>query len=310
MRFGRYSGAKQGQQETRKAQRRPRPGAKTAQGSKSEESVFVAGRLCLFGEHSDWAADYGLQRGRCLVVGTDQGLSARGSPSNQFRVEQEIVCGGRPAGMRMRLCEWEPEALYLGATDPKEYFRFCVGVAHEVFRQHLVPGGINLRITGADLPIEKGVASSAAVCLLVARAFDKVYSLGWSTKRTMDLAYQGERITGSLCGRMDQACIFLSRMPVLLTFGVSGDTEAELLLPDRTIYMFFVDLGGRKNTVKILQDLHRAYSKSRPLQQALGTTNERIVEAAKRALLDGDAEQLGRLMCEAQAVFDRLNDRA
>jgi len=31
--------------------------------------LFVPGRLCLFGEHSDWAADYGIHRGFCIVTG-------------------------------------------------------------------------------------------------------------------------------------------------------------------------------------------------------------------------------------------------
>lgn len=44
-------------------------------------ALFVPGRLCLFGEHSDWAGALrarrpGLAPGRCLVAGTDQGLRA------------------------------------------------------------------------------------------------------------------------------------------------------------------------------------------------------------------------------------------
>ena len=35
-----------------------------------------------------------------------------------------------------------------------------------------VTGGLDLRITSMDLPLRKGVSSSAAVCILVAKAFD------------------------------------------------------------------------------------------------------------------------------------------
>ena len=48
--------------------------------------LFVPGRLCLFGEHSDWAADYGRHKGFCLVVGTDQGLSAVARPSDGLEI--------------------------------------------------------------------------------------------------------------------------------------------------------------------------------------------------------------------------------
>ena len=34
-------------------------------------TLSVPGRLCLFGEHSDWAAEYGIHKGFCLVIGTD-----------------------------------------------------------------------------------------------------------------------------------------------------------------------------------------------------------------------------------------------
>ena len=45
-------------------------------------SLFVPGRLCLFGEHSDWAGGYrnthpDILPGYCLAVGTTQGIHAR-----------------------------------------------------------------------------------------------------------------------------------------------------------------------------------------------------------------------------------------
>ena len=52
--------------------------------------LFVPGRLCLFGEHSDWAAEFGLHKGYCLVIGTDQGLSAIARASEDFIVETQL----------------------------------------------------------------------------------------------------------------------------------------------------------------------------------------------------------------------------
>ena len=50
-----------------------------------ETRLFVGGRLCLFGEHSDWAAEYGRHKGYCLVIGTDQGLTAVAQPVGRVR---------------------------------------------------------------------------------------------------------------------------------------------------------------------------------------------------------------------------------
>lgn len=38
----------------------------------------------------------------------------------------------------------------------------------------------------------------------VARAFNQVYGLRLTTRGEMEVAYQGERLTPSQCGRMDQ----------------------------------------------------------------------------------------------------------
>ena len=47
----------------------------------------------------------------------------------------------------------------------------------------------------------------------------------------MEFAYLGERLTGSQCGRMDQACIY-GKTPVLLTFQRSVDIRVEPVLPE------------------------------------------------------------------------------
>jgi len=268
--------------------------------------LFVPGRLCLFGEHSDWAAHFGRHPGYCLVVGTDQGLSAEARPAEQFVVETlvpDVV--GRPTGRtRQMACPWEAGQLRQAAEDRDEFFRYCAGTAHEMLTRPGVTGGLELRITAMDLPLKRGVSSSAAVCILVAKAFDAVYELGLFPHELMDAAYRGERLTGSQCGRMDQACIY-GKTPVLLTFTGRGDARVEPAFPGGPLPMFLVDLAGRKDTVRILEDLREAYEHSEPLRRALGPGNERILRRAYRAVNAGDAAELGRLMTEAQAVFDR-----
>ena len=223
---------------------------------KSEIPLFVPGRLCLFGEHSDWAAEYGLHRGFCLVTGTDQGLSAVAGPSESFTVETLIPdSNGRPSGRRRQMsCPYEAETLSQAARDQDEFFRYAAGVAYEMSSRLNVPGGIDLRITGMDLPLRKGVSSSAAVCIMVAQAFNTVYSLRLFPHELMELAYLGEKLTGSQCGRMDQACIY-GKTPVLLTFSKSSEIKVEPVFPRADVHMLFVDLAGQKDTVQILGDL-------------------------------------------------------
>ena len=270
--------------------------------------LFVPGRLCLFGEHCDWAAEYGLHKGFCLVIGTDQGLSAAAQPAGDVFCVETILPDdrGRPTPRtRLMSCPWNGELLLESAKDQGEFFRYCAGVAYEMSSRPKVAGGLDLRITAMDLPLQKGVSSSAAVCILVAKAFDQVYELGMFPHELMETAYLGEKLTGSQCGRMDQACIY-GKTPVLLTFQKSSDIRVEPAFPGGSIHMFFVDLAGKKDTVKILADLQGAYLRSKKLQKALGPENERIIRAAYRALSAGDAAELGGLMTQAQQVFDDL----
>jgi len=266
--------------------------------------LFVPGRVCLLGEHADWAGQYELHAGYCLVIGTDQGIQAVASPADELIVETCLPdAEGRPSGRGRRMkCPWDGDSLLAAATDSTEFFRHCAGVAHEVLNRYGV-GGVSLNIHQMDLPLKKGVSSSAAVCITVAKAFDGVYGLNLFPHELMDLAYVGERLTGSQCGRMDQACIF-GKTPVLLSFTGPDDVRIEPLFPEGQIEMFIVDLAGEKDTVKILADLQEAYPNSSDLQAALGPDNEEFIRQGCQALIRGDAAELGEVMNAAQANFD------
>jgi len=282
-------------------------GRATLTDSPDSIDLFVPGRLCLFGEHADWAAQFGRYPGYCMVIGTDQGISATARAAERFTVELEKKDWLRSAAkvpVPVFDCPWDRAALLAAAEDRSQFFRFCAAVAHEMHGMPGVGGGIALRITAMDLPLGKGVSSSAAVCILVARAFDAIYALQMLPSELMDAAYRGERLTGSQCGRMDQACIY-GRTPVLLTFRGARAVRVEPVPVGGPIHMFIVDLAGRKDTVRILADLCRAYVTSDSLIDALGPGNERIVRRACGALGRGDAAELGRLMTEAQRLFDR-----
>jgi mevalonate kinase len=159
-----------------------------------------------------------------------------------------------------------------------------------------------------DLPMKKGLSSSAAICVLTARAFNRVYDLKMTTRGEMELAYQGEITTPSRCGRMDQGCAFGNR-PILMTYD-SDRLDVKELRVKEDMHLVLVDLGGQKDTVEILARLNRAYpfadnEVEHGVQELLGPINKRIVHDAVEALELSDARRLGSLMNEAQAHFDR-----
>ena len=68
--------------------------------------------------------------------------------------------------------------------------------------------GIKIDNHKTTLPASKGLSSSAAVCVLIARAFNLLFDLGLTARGEMEAAYAGEVLTPSKCGRMDQCVAF------------------------------------------------------------------------------------------------------
>ena len=271
--------------------------------------IFVPGRICLFGEHSDWAGGYRrinaeIEKGYTLICGTNQGIHAEVEPHPTALVLTSTTPDGESHGPHE--IPLEPRAL-LEEAQRGGFFSYAAGVAYQVLTNYRVRGLV-IRNFKTDLPIKKGLSSSAAISVLTARAFNRVYDLRLTVRGEMELAYQGEITTPSRCGRMDQGCAFGDRA-VLMEF--DGDRLAtEEIRPARDLHFVIVDLKAKKDTVEILKRLNRSYpfaegEVEKGVQELLGPVNKRIVQQAKEALRAGDAERLGALMGEAQAFFDR-----
>lgn len=272
--------------------------------------LFVPGRLCLFGEHSDWAGKYRTMNadilpGTAIVTGIKQGIFASAEKSEKFEMTSDAP----------EIADvWKDFSCPMGEDSLKEiarsesFFCYCAGVASYVLEWYKV-GGVRITIKSMTLPIKGGMSSSAAICVLVARAFNILYGLNLSTRGEMNLAYMGELRTSSRCGRLDQACAFGVK-PVLMNFdGDEIDVKPVKIKED--LHWVFADLGASKDTVKILRDLNRAYpfpstDAERKVQWALGQKNNDIVHRAVGYMASGDKDALGALMDEAQELFDSV----
>lgn len=266
--------------------------------------LFVSGRLCLFGEHSDWAGSYRrlnsqIEPGCALVVGTNQGVSARVKAHSSL-VFKSIHC---PQILELVM----DASLLWEMAQTANFYSYVAGVAYQALTRYQV-GGLAVDNYRMDLPLKKGLSSSAAICVLVARAFNQLYQLGLSIREEMELAYWGERTTPSQCGRLDQACAY-GQQPILMNF--NGDRyTTQTLTVGQDLYLVIVDLAGAKDTQQILTQLNHCYPVARnqiaaQVQHYLGKINQNLVRQAVIAIQQGDAEAIGSLMVQAQREFDR-----
>jgi UTP-glucose-1-phosphate uridylyltransferase/mevalonate kinase len=271
--------------------------------------IFVPGRICLFGEHSDWAGSYrrinaDLEKGYTIITGTNQGIHAEAGPHPSKLILRATLNDGKRVGPFE--LPMEKEAL-LAEAEKGGFFSYAAGVAYQILTHYRVRG-LEIDNTLTDLPVKKGLSSSAAICVLVARAFNRVYDLKMTVRGEMEAAYNGEITTPSRCGRMDQGCAFGDR-PVLMTFDGDRIDVEELSVP-KDLHFVIVDLMAGKDTREILNKLNHAYpfadnDVQKGVQEYLGPVNRRLVFEAREAIQRGDAAAIGALMREAQAEFDR-----
>ncbi|CAE7254847.1 hasC1, partial [Symbiodinium microadriaticum] len=277
--------------------------------------LFVTGRICLFGEHSDWAGGYRrfnseVVPGCALVCGTDQGLYARarrllGEGSRRLLYRSSD-------GNSIQLDLDDETGLRETAQSPST-FAYIAGCVLELGK-HFRVGGAEIVNYKSDLPIKKGLSSSAAICVLTVRALNQLYDLKLTTHGEMDIAYRGEINTPSRCGRLDQ-CVAFGRRVTKMIFD-SDLLSTESVRAAATIYMVVVDLCAKKDTKEILKCLNEAYpfprgDSDRALHALLGEVNQRVCQDAQQILAeekDGRvaAEKLGEAMTEAQRRWDEI----
>ncbi len=271
--------------------------------------IFVPGRVCLFGEHSDWAGQYRrinaeIDKGFTIIAGTNQGLYATVKPHpTKLIFRASLETGERPEPIEIPM---ERRAL-LELAQQGGFGSYAAGVAYQVLTHYRVRG-LEIDNYRTDLPVKKGLSSSAAVCVMVARAFNRVYDLKMTVRGEMEYAYLGEITTPSRCGRMDQGCAFGNRA-ILMTFDGEQSDVREVNV-GRDLYFVLVDLCAAKDTKEILAKLNRCYpfaedELQQGVQKLLGPIFADISIKAAAALKRGDAEEVGRLMTIAQREFDR-----
>jgi len=267
--------------------------------------LFVPGRLCLLGEHSDWAGGYRrqnskLEKGYAIVCPTNQGNYAR------VKKIRKKVCRFILKDNLIKEIDLDPHKL-LELAKSTDFYNYIAGTLYQISLTQKDMPGIEIDNYNSTLPIKKGLSSSASICVLVTRAYNALFNLGWTIPQEMEMAYLGEITTPSRCGKMDQSCAY--NKPTLLIF--DGDELKSVPLQIKNnLFIIIVDLHASKNTPRILSALNKGYpfaieNEDYKKQSVLGIENKKIVMSAVKCLKIGDFKTLGSLMKQSQYNFDQ-----
>lgn len=251
-------------------------------------NVAVPGRICLVGEHNDWAG------GSAVVVPLDRFLRVQASESTELAAS--AVLNGKHL-------EWKD-------GENPGLLRFVPAVA-EALAAEGIPRGGRVHLEG-DLPAGRGFSSSAATCVALVRALAALHGRALEPDAVAELAYKAEHdICGINCGRLDPlACAHA--MPLYLRF--SGDqTDAEPL--PAHLVLAVGAFSAPRDTESILAALGRHHRGEIPVRdwdaiRRVGAVRGAIegfgeqARQARTALLSGNLPALGAAMDICQDIYE------
>eukprot|EP01031_Cornospumella_fuschlensis_P039517 gene39517-48113_t len=150
--------------------------------------VFVPGRLCILGEHTDWIAQYrganpSIPKGYTLVCATNEGLHARVHEYAAGKVKFSSTSYDHSTHTLEEELNADAfkEKAKLGGFLSYAYGTMSVLLEHPSLQNKEDLGGLWIDNYHTSLPMKKGLSSSAAVCVLIVKAFARRYNLQLDT---------------------------------------------------------------------------------------------------------------------------------
>lgn len=255
------------------------------------------GRICLVGEHCDWAG------GASVVVPVDRRVEVHAEPAPGLVVRSHLD------GRELR---WSP-----GGEVPPALFLAPAVV--EALRRHVEVEARGHYTLSTDLPAGRGLSSSAAFCVALGRAMLRAAGRPCPPDFVAEIAYLAEHeVAGVACGRLDPlACAH--GLPLYLGFppaeaggrAAPGQVEPLPAHFDLAVGTFPTP----RDTHAILDALSRHWRGEVPLRdwdatRRVGAVRSAIegfaaqAEHARIAMIEGDLRALGGAMDTCQEIYE------
>ncbi len=254
-----------------------------------KNSTEANGRVCLLGDHNDWA-------GNCsLAAGIEQGIKFNYQP----REDKKVVLEAKNIfhGSKTR------EEFDMGDYSFKGSMRYVEAVAKALEDSGHELKGLDLRLK-SNLPMRRGLSSSAALSVGAAKVFNKAFSLGLDRDEIIDTAYRAEHdVLGIECGKMDQTASAYGGV-VYIEFSPFSVKSVE----SKPLHLVIGQVEGERDTKNILNTLNEYYRDRKPeLVKAFEKITE-ITKEGREALLDNDNQRFGKLMDQNQECYGTLKN--
>ncbi len=268
--------------------------------------VRYPGRICLLGEHCDWAG------GASLVVPLPLSLAVHVEPAAEG-LSVSAALGGELLEGR-----WPIEG---GVFPGGGALRFAPAAAAVLADHGIHPPPCHLRIEG-DLPAGRGFSSSAATCLGLLDGLARHAGVHLQPLQLAELAFEVEHVRlGVACGRLDPIACAIAQPVWIRWYPLpDGSFEPSVRRLDAAtgFHLVAASFPRPRDTVAILRTLQQAARGD--LRDALQAEHVRRVRTAVQCFADqaargamamehGRADWLGAALDAAQQAYeDELAD--
>ena len=272
--------------------------------TRQEYTFYIPGRVCLLGDKVDL-------KGYPVVTATVSRIlrldlvrvPATGDRQRRVRLWSANLRSGLrfdDAGDVLR-----PDTRATWAAHPLKYWAAVLAAVLAVPAYAAkVDCGFDAALN-SEIPIGKGVASSAALSVGLARALNALYGLGMAPDDLAHIAYVAEHdVLQILCGRMDQYAIATGGLAHIWTGAVPRVTALALPPSVGPLAVVVGDTLEPRPLQKLLVEFRGKLAEGDALTEEVFERIKDCVEAGRDALLAGDIAKFGDIM-RAQMAQER-----
>jgi mevalonate kinase len=157
-----------------------------------------------------------------------------------------------------------------------------------------------------DLIAASGVGASAAQCTSLARALNETFNLNLDDEKINEAAYEGEKAYhGTPSGIDNTASTYGGLIWFVRNLG-AGKNTMDLLQSPRKMLIVIANSGIIASTTEVIADVQRLREKNPEKIEKIFGEYKKLVEAAKKALLEGDIATIGNLMNQNHKMLQQI----
>ena len=156
-----------------------------------------------------------------------------------------------------------------------------------------------------DLIAASGVGASAAQCTSLARGLSETFNLNLDDEKINETAYEGEKAYHGTPSGIDNTASTYGGLIWFRNLGAGKNTMDRLQSP-RKMLIVIANSGITASTTEVVADVRRLREENPEKIEKIFGEYKKLVEAAKKALLEGDISAVGNLMNQNHKMLQQI----